>query len=246
MKSQLDVMMDVLRELFRQHGLRFSDVARELGVTERTVTRWFSAESVETAVLQQMCELVGIDFFALCEIAGKRFERRPTRHTIKQEQALADSPLLNYLFAQICKGWTAKELRDDIDIPEPVLIDHLLQLDKIGLIELLPGNEIRLKTSRDMRLIPNGPYARRLNQWLTDTFDKPDVDQENSIWVCDFMKLTPGSREHLERKFRALMHEAQELSDADRRAHDDGREWYGVVLVAKPQDIRPFSEWPAA
>jgi hypothetical protein len=41
------------------------------------------------------------------------------------------------------------------------------------------------------------------------------------------------------------MHEAQELSDADRRAHADDRQWYGIVLVAKPQDIRPFNEWPA-
>jgi transcriptional regulator with XRE-family HTH domain len=246
MKSQLDVMMEVLRELLRQHGLRFSDAARRLGVTERTVTRWFSADSVETAVLQRLCELVDIDFFALCEIAAKRIENRPARHTLQQEQALAESPLLTYLFAQICKGWTAKELRDDIDIPEPVLIDHLIRLDKIGLIELLPGNEIRLKTSRDMVLIPNGPYARNLNRWLGETFRKPDVDEENSVWVCDFMKLTPGSRERLERKFRELMHEAQELSDSDRRANAASRDWYGIVLVAKPQDIRPFSEWPAA
>ena len=42
------------------------------------------------------------------------------------------------------------------------------------------------------------------------------------------------------------MHEAHELSDSDRRAHADERDWYGVVLVAKPQDIRPFSEWPTA
>jgi transcriptional regulator with XRE-family HTH domain len=246
MKSQLDVMMEVLRELLRQHGLRFSDVARQLGVTERTVTRWFSADSVETAVLQRFCELVGIDFFALCEIAAKRVENRPARHTVQQEQALAESPLLTYLFAQICKGWSAKELRDDIDIPEPVLIDHLIKLDKIGLIELLPGNEIRLMTSRNMVLIPNGPYARNLNRWLGETFRTPDVDEENSVWVCDFMKLTPGSRERLERKFRELMHEAQQLSDSDRRANAASRDWYGIVLVAKPQDIRPFSEWPAA
>lgn len=246
MKSQVEVMMDVLRELFRQHGLRFSDVAERLGVTERTVTRWFSADSVETAVIERMCALVEIDFFALCEIASKRLEARPARHTLQQEQALAESPLLTYLFAQICKGWTARELRDDIDIPEPVLVDHLIRLDKIGLIELLPGNEIRLKTSRDMLLIPNGPYARNLNRWLSEVFSKPNVDEANSVWVCDFMKLTPGSRERLERKFRALMHEAQELSDSDRRANAASREWYGVVLVAKPQDIRPFSEWPAA
>jgi transcriptional regulator with XRE-family HTH domain len=246
MKSQFDVMMEVLRELFRQHGLRFAEVAERLGVTERTVTRWFSADSVDTAVLQRMCGLVGIDFFTLCEIAGKRFESRPARHTIKQEQLLADNPLLTYLFAQICKGWTAQELRDDIDVPEAVLVDHLLQLDKIGLIDLLPGNEIRLKTAKDMVLIPNGPYARNLNRWLADVFRTPDVDEENSVWVCDFMKLTPGSRERIERKFRALMQEASELSDADRRAHAESRQWYGLVLVVKPQDIRPFSEWPTA
>ena len=46
MKSQHDVMMEMLRELFRQHGLRFADIAEKLGVTERTVTRWFSADSI--------------------------------------------------------------------------------------------------------------------------------------------------------------------------------------------------------
>jgi len=245
MKSQHDVMMEVLRDLFRQHGLRFSDVAKRLHVTERTVTRWFSAGSLETSILQQMCELVGIDFFTLCELAGRRVESRPSRHTIQQEQALVNSPLLTYLFAQICKGWTAQELRDDIDIPEPVLIDHLLQLDKIGLIDLLPGNQIRLKTAKVMILNPNGPYARNLNRWLGEMFKNPNVDEENSVWVCDFMKLTPGSRETLQRKFRALMQEAYELSDADRRANAVSRDWFSVVLVMRPQDIRPFNEWPA-
>src|ERR1700760_1442058 len=53
MKSQHEVMMEVLRELLRQHGLRFADIAEKLGVTERTVTRWFSADSIETAILQR-------------------------------------------------------------------------------------------------------------------------------------------------------------------------------------------------
>ena len=246
MRSQLDVMMEVLRELLRQHGLRFADVATRLGVTERTVTRWFSADSVETAVLEQMCALIGIDFFTLCELAGKRIDSRPSRPTIQQEQELADSPLLTYLFAQICKGWTAQELRDDIDIPEPVLVGHLIRLDKVGLIDLLPGNEIRLRTSKDMLLNPNGPYARNLNRWLGEVFKDPNVDEDNAAWVCDFMKLTPASREQLARKFRALMQEATELSDSDRRASAPSRQWYGVVLVARPLDIRPFSEWPTA
>jgi transcriptional regulator with XRE-family HTH domain len=245
MKSQHDVMMEVLRDLFRQHGLRFSDVAQRLRVTERTVTRWFSADSLETSILQQMCELVGIDFFALCELASRRVESRPSRHTIQQEQALANSPLLTYLFAQICKGWTAQELRDDIDVPEPVLIDHLIQLDKIGLIDLLAGNQIRLKTSKEMILNPNGPYARNLNRWLSEVFKNPNVDEENSAWVCDFMKLTPGSRDQLQRKLRALMQEAYALSDSDRSPNAASRDWYSVVLVVRPQDIRPFNEWPA-
>jgi len=245
MKSQHDVMMEVLRELFRQHGLRFAEIAEKLGVTERTVTRWFSADSIETAILHRMCELLGIDFFTLCELAAKRRDNRPDHHTLKQEQALAASPLLTYLFVQICKGWTAEELKADIGIPEAVLVDHLLQLDKLGLIDLLPGNEIRLKTARDMRLIPNGPYARNLNRWLGETFKSPNVDEPNAAWVCDFMKLTPGSRERIERKFRALMQEANDLSDADRRANAAGREWYGLVLVVRPENVRPFSEWPA-
>jgi len=244
-KSQVNVLMEVLREFLRRRGLRYRDIARELQVTERTVTRWFASESNDTKVLERLCALVGLTFFELCELASKRVETRITYLSLKQEQMLADDGLLSYLFSQVLKGWTTEEIQREAEIPDAVFVDALIRLEKSGLIDLLPGNEIRLRTIKDMRWRPGGPFSRFQNRWLAWVLDKIDITEPRSAWAIDAMKLSSSSLAQLQRKFEALQQEALELSDVDRRSHDPSRVWYALVLGARQIDlIPPLLEWP--
>lgn len=232
-KSQFAVMMDVLRDALRSRGLRFADVGRKLGVSERTVTRWFTSPSIESSTVERLCALVDLSFFELCELATKRVETRPSQLTFTQEQILAKDDLLSYLFAQILKGWTARELQQDMEIPEAVFVDALIKLEKAGLVDLLPGNEIRLRTTRKFQVKPRGPYSRYVNNWLARILDKPDIDEPRSVWRHDTLKLSAGSLAQLQQKFDVLIKEAQDLCDSDRRSGDSPGEWYGLTLVSR-------------
>ena len=237
--------MDVLREFLRRHGLRYRDIAKELQVTERTVTRWFASESNDTAVLERLCGLVGLTFFELCELASKRVETRIIHLSLAQEQLLADEGLLSYLFAQILKGWTAEEIQREAEIPDAIFVDGLIRLEKSGLIDFLPGNEIRLRTIKNIQWRPGGPFSRFQNRWLAWVLDKIDIAELRSAWAIDALKLSSSSLAQLQRKFEALRQEALELSDIDRRSHDASRVWYALVLGARQVDlIPPLLEWP--
>ncbi|MDB5396438.1 MAG: family transcriptional regulator [Rhodospirillales bacterium] len=241
--SHFRALMGVLRELLRARGLRHSDIAERLNVTERTVTRWFSRDGVDTRVVEQLCDLAGISFFGLCELAGKRIEQRISNMTVKQERMLSEDALLDYLFSQILKGWSTEELRREARIPEAVLVGALIRLEKIGLIELLPGNEIRLLTNKDIKWRPNGPYSRFVNKFLAWSLDNADVSETDAVWVVDALKFSAASRAQLEQKFRKLLQEARELSDIDRRSNAGASEWYTFVLAARPFELGPFSDW---
>jgi transcriptional regulator with XRE-family HTH domain len=78
-KSQPRIMLDVLHELVRSRGLRYRDIAAKLNVTERTVTRWFSIEGVDTRVIEQLCELAQVSFPLLRAHASPPLERSVRR-----------------------------------------------------------------------------------------------------------------------------------------------------------------------
>jgi len=242
-KSQPRIMMDVLHEMLRNRGLRYRDVAKRLDVTERTVTRWFSTEGVDTRVVERLCELVQVSFFELCELAGKRVDQRACHLTVQQEQALADDDLLNYLFAQICRDWTFEDFLQELELSEPFLIAALIRLEKIGVIEFLPGNEIRLLTARDIEFRKNGPYAKCVNRWLVRSLEKPDIDEPTALWAFDSLKLSTTSVELLRQKCQALRQEARKLSDMDRHLNTRNRGWYSVIFTARPVRLRPVTEW---
>src|SRR5258708_20559776 len=95
-KSQIKILMEVLRELLRVRGLGPRDIAKQLEVSERTVMRWFASKAVDTLVLEKLCTLVGLSFFELCELAARRVETRLTRLSVAEEHALIHDSLLNY------------------------------------------------------------------------------------------------------------------------------------------------------
>ena len=242
-KSQPCIMMDVLQDLLRSRGLRHRDIARRLDVAERTVTRWFSNQGVDTRVVERLCELAQVSFFDLCELAGKRVEQRSCHLTVQQEQALADDDLLNYLFAQVVQGWTFDDFVQELELSPALLIAALIRLEKIGIIEFLPGNEIRLKTAKDIEWRKRGPFSKSINNWLARSLENPDVDETNALWAFDSLKLSQASVEVLRQKCQALRQEARKLSDMDRHTNAGKRSWYSVIFAARPVRLRPVAEW---
>jgi transcriptional regulator with XRE-family HTH domain len=236
-------MMGLLHDLLKARGLRHEDIAARLNVTVRSVTRWFTADGLDTRILDQLCELVEISFFELCRLAAKRAEPRIAQLTEEQEQVLADEPLESYLFTRALGGWTAQEMAREVAMPEAMLIDGLLRLQKLGLIDLLPGNEIRLRTENDVEWRPNGPMARYTNRWLNWALSDVDVGEPDSLWAVDGLKLSTASLAQLRQEFRKLLVKARELSDADRRTHARDRAWHVLVMATRPLSIPPIAEW---
>ena len=231
-RSQTASLIKTIKSLLRSHRLSQTAIAQNLGVTTRTVRRWLSSDTVDTGVLEDLCALVNVEFFDLCEIAAQNSNEKAERLTLAQEQILVSNPVLWYLFHQMLRGWDTDELRREARLPEHIFTSSLVHLEKAGLIDLLPYNKFRLKTVRNLDVTSDGPYARHINKWLRTMVEKVDVSDPASAWALDALKLSRASITYLKRRFEDLKLEARELSEADRRADDGARDWYLVMMSA--------------
>lgn len=243
-KPQFPMLMQVLRELLRTHGIRHRDIAERLNISERTVSRWLSSDKIEASQIEQLCGLLNMTLFDVCELAAQRGDDRVARLTVRQEQELVEDDLLIYTFRQVLRGWTAEEMRDDLQIPEPVLVDALIRLEKLGLIELLPHNQVRLRTVKNIAWLPRGPFTKSINQWLRGSLGDIDFNEPRAVLSFDELKLSQASCAQLRPKLDEVIREARELSEIDRRLNPADTDWYVCIMAIRPSKIQPFPQWP--
>src|SRR5690606_7705840 len=99
--SERDTLLRALKQVLKQRGMRYVDLAGGLGVSEPTDKRMFSSGRIDLARLERICELLDIDLFELVRLArGARGHRE--RLDMAQEAALAADPRLLLVFHLLC------------------------------------------------------------------------------------------------------------------------------------------------
>ena len=67
--SERDRLLRALKQVLRQRGMRYADLAGRLGVSEPTVKRMFSTGRMDLERLDRICGLLDIDHFELARLA---------------------------------------------------------------------------------------------------------------------------------------------------------------------------------
>ena len=236
-QSQAPRLIEALKALFRSHGLRHADIAASLGLSRTTLKRRLSGQGLTIDLLESLCALVDVTLNELFELAAVSDDKRAKRLTLEQENALHADVRLGFIFTRLREGWSASEIQRECRIGEAPLVGYLVQLEKLGLIDLLPGNRVRLHTVRDIDWRKNGPMWHSVDRYLSDIFAMMDSDDAEMARRVAVVKLTPASVAQLDDLFHDLQTEIRRLANNDRAAATDGKSWYAVLLGARPFEM---------
>ena len=240
---QMSQVLTSLRALMRAQGLHNRDIASSLGVTERTVSRWVAGRGLTVQALQQLCALADITLMELFEIAGAKFQKKSVTLSRRQEQELVDNPIMALFFANICHGFPVDELKDQLGLSDADMVLALVGLEKLGLIELLLGNRIRLLVPRDVRWRENGPRNRAATGSFEKIMGKIDFCDPALMSEWSVLRLSRRSTAYLRDKFSILMKEIFHLAELDRRSDSADCEWHAVILAARRISTSPYELW---
>lgn len=178
MPSETTQLITTIKRLLKSQGLTYSDLAEKLKLSEPTVKRLFASGRLTVERLEQISHLLGYTLAELSREAVSGQARLDTLTAQQERELVSDTKLLVVAVCAL-NHWAMAEITEIYRITEQECLKCLLHLDKLRIIELLPGNRIRLNVSRDFDWLPGGPIrqyfqARGLNDFLKSSFAKED------------------------------------------------------------------------
>ncbi len=232
-------LVDALKRLLKAQGLTYAALAARLGLSEPTVKRMLSKRSLTLERLEQICDVLHIGLSELVEEA-QRGAPALAELSAAQEQALVDDPALLLALYLVLNRWSQAEVLARYRFSEPEWTLLLARLDRLGIIELQPGNRARTRTARNFRWRREGPMQRFFQQrLLPDYFDRGFEGEQERLLLLSGM-VAPASVLLLQRRLEEFAAEFDRLMAQDAAQPAARRVGLSLVLAQRPWSLGLF------
>ncbi|WP_303290460.1 helix-turn-helix transcriptional regulator [Marinobacter sp. SS5-14b] len=237
--AQTSAIVSELKRQLRSHGLTYQDVAQALELSEASVKRLFSDKQFSLKRLDQICTLMGMEISDLVRKLAP--EPRVEQLTLEQERELVSDARL--LLTAVCamNRWQFDEIHRNYELPETDLIRYLARLDRMGVVELLPGNRIKLLVSHDFTWQPGGPIQRFFETEVQQDFLKCRFTQPGELRLFVSGMLSPQSNESVQQKLKRLALEFRHCHEEDLALPLDQRFGVSLLMAMRPWEIDAFA-----
>ncbi len=232
--AQTSLLIETLKKALKARGKTYSEVAEYLDLSEASVKRLFSEQSFSLARLDQVCQLLDMEISDLVTQMNATQREQISRLSVEQEREIAAD--LERVLITVCvlNHWTLAQILTRFNIPETQCIQHLASLDRLRLIELLPGNRIRLRVAPNFQWLENGPIQRFFQENLEAEFFRSRFDQAGERLLVANGMLSHAANTLFKRKLELLVKEFDTLANDDRQLPFDDRHGVTVVLAMRP------------
>lgn len=232
---QTQQLIDTLKHVLKAHKRTYADVARVWELSEASVKRVFAERNLSLTRLEQACQLVDMEISDLVQLMNQRAQRI-SQLTHEQEAEIAGNRVLLLVTVCALNRWTLAEILRYFKITEVQAIRCLARLDRLKLIDLLPGNRIKLLVSTNFHWRDNGPIQQLFRSRLQADFFNSRFDRDNERQLVVNGMLSRKSNAVLQKKMERLAREFDELNDEDAGLPLEER--HGVTMVIAMSDWR--------
>ena len=231
--AQTRELINTLKKALKAQGKTYADVAVALGLTEASVKRLFSQQSFSLSRLDKVCQLLDMEITDLVQLMSEQ-QQHLQQLTIEQEKEITADVTLTLVAVCVLNRWTMDDILSYYHLTEPQCVRHLVKLDRLKVIELLPKNRIKLLVAPNFSWRENGPiqlfFQRKISQEFFNTrFSRDD----ECLMVLNGM-FSSQSNAEFQRKLKRLAREFDVLNNDDAALDLEKRN--GVTLVLAMRD----------
>ncbi len=239
--NQVEQITQVIKGLLKQQRITYAALAESLDMSEANVKRMFAKQAFSLQRLEEICGILNISFSELFLLLERKKERVTTLSKEQEQQLVKDVKLL---LVAVCvrDAWTIDEIIEHYQISEHQCIQLLARLDKLKMIELLPGNQYRLLIAQDFKWIPHGPLERYITHYVIKDFMAGGFKEAESFRFYMPGTYSVTSIETLRRRLEELTREAASLNSNDAKLPVSQRKRIGLMLAMRPWELEQFQK----
>ncbi len=230
-----------LKRALRERHLTYADVARKLVLSVATVKRLFSTGDFSLERVDGICELMGVTLLELLEHAQDRAE--PVNQlTVAQEQEIVADARLLFVTWLVLNRMQFEDILRQYHFTDRELLKHFIKLDRLKVIELQPGNRVRLLVSRRFTWRVGGPVQRYIHNKMLREFFTSAFLGPNEEFFFHGGAISEKTLGELKRAIRNASRECVEIVESDRGTWDS-RNGAAFVLAVRPWNYSGFAQF---
>jgi DNA-binding Xre family transcriptional regulator len=238
--SSPELVLQVLRAELRAAGITYKMLAERIAMSESSVKRMFGQKDMSLSRLEQICKAAGV---AMEDVLRGAADVQPHADTLtlSQEKALIAKPKL-LLVAICCLGhWSIEQVLETYRLNEPECIGYLAELDRLGLIQLKPGNRYSLRVSNAFHWLADGPVQQYFRAHVVDDYFSGRFDGPGETLMCLPARLSLPSANELVGKIQQLAGELARLHQHDRKLDAPERDGFTLLLGFRSWEFGAFT-----
>ena len=230
-----------LKLCLREKGHTYAAVATHLGLSVASVKRLFSRGDFSLQRVDQVCGLLETSLWELVERAQQR--AAPTNQlTVLQEQEIVSDPKLLLVAWLVVNRTPFEEIVRTYRFTQPELLRYLIRLDRLKVIELQPGNKVRLLVSRHFTWRTGGPVQKYIHQKLLREFLASHFSDSHEEFFFHGGEITDAGLLQIKRALQSAARECVEIIERD-RGIAQARRGAAFALALRPWNYSGFAEF---
>ena len=238
MSTSADLVLALKKEL-KAAQMTYADLAQALNMAESSVKRMLSKGDMSLTRIDAICRALKLDF---ADLARRVADAQPMLAELTQEQERAVVADKKLLLVAICvlSQWTLEQIVASYRLTQAEGIKYLVQLDRIGIIELRPLNRYRLKLAKTFRWRPHGAVMDYFREnALLDYFSGGFDGMGEGLLLVHGSVSRAQAPSFMERMQKVAQDFAQ-AHQADQKLAEEDRRGYTLLLAMRSWELDAF------
>ncbi len=236
---QITLLLQTLKQCLKAQGKTYADVAKTLNLSEASVKRMFSEQHFSLQRLESICKMLNMEISDLVKQMDAS-QASIEQLTHNQESEIIQDMSLVLVTVCVFNHWTIEDITQYFMLSEGECVMNLLKLDKIGIIQLLPHNRIKLLISSNFSWIENGPFERFFREHVGQEYFNSSFEGEHRCLRALNGTLSKASAAEFQRKLLRLANEFRELARENSTLPIENRDGVTLVLAMRNWDYGLF------
>ena len=225
-------LVATLKRQLKLRGITYKALAARLELSESAVKNMFSTGNFSLKRLDELCAVLELDIGGLVNIAESREQKLDELSDELEQELVADFRLLLVIYC-LLNYWTLDEILERYRISEDDGNKLLRRLDRMQLIDLQPGNRIRLLISNNFRWRKDGAIEKFFRSQVQAEFFDDDFGGQGAVRVVKNGMLSKKSQLQLGERMEAIGDHFDDATRDERKLPVNQRQGTTMVLAIR-------------
>ncbi len=239
-------LFDLLKATLKARGITYAALAKQIDLSEPTIKRIFAERDCKLSRITEICAALNLTLDDLVS-ETQRVEVRPQLLGDQVEARLAENTPALHLFLLLLDAMPVSTIQDHYGLSDDRIFQLGRRLEGLGLVEVHPGNHIRLAVRPPIHFRRDGPLHARLLKlnmdFLRGAYTGEDTDASGFLTLT--RRITKRTAQHIRTRLREVQVELSDLARKDQLTQpEEALDTYKLSMALAPVAFSQLLEIP--